>query len=231
VLVEKPVTLSPEKLSKFSTYSLSNIIVAYNRRHYSTVQKARDFVSTKNIARATMCLPENVTKDMENPFHLVYENSVHGFDILNFVFGGVTIEHMSTADVNSPYFGRQAILKPKDGSLINLNLNWKSPANFSLSLDDADERLDLVPFEKYQAYKGMQVIEPSEEYPVRQYAPKLVKSGTVFDNMPTNIKPGFLGQSKEFSKLIDGEKPDISANLTDAYHALVIAQKVVNNKS
>lgn len=230
VLVEKPVTVSPEKLAQFSTYSPSNVIVAYNRRHYSTVQKARDFVSTKNLARATMCLPENVSKDMENPFNLVYENSVHGFDILNFVFDSVEIEHISTADNNSPYFGRQAILKSKGGSLINLNINWQAPANFSLSLDDGDERLDLVPFEKYQSYKGMEVIEPSEEYPVRQYVPKLVKSGTVFDGMASNIKPGFLAQSKEFSDLIDGEKPQTGANLSDAYKALVIAQKVVENK-
>ena len=229
VLVEKPVSSSPEKLAKFSSNSPSNIIVAYNRRHYSTIKKARDFIAEKKSVRATMTLPENVSQQMANPFYLVYENSVHGFDILNFVFGGVTVEHIATASANDPYFGRQAILKSKDGLLINLTMNWRAPANFTLSLDDADERLDLFPFEKYQLYKGMQVIEPSDEYPVRQYVPNQVDSGTVFDDMPSDIKPGFLGQSQEFSDLIDGRKPEIGANLTDAYQALVIAQKVVKN--
>ena len=228
VLVEKPVAASSDRLAAYSSTSPSNIIVAYNRRHYSTVQVARRFVSDRKMVRATMTLPENVSTDFETPYFLVHENSVHGFDMLNFIFGGLTIEHVSTASSDNPYFGRHAILKSRDGHIVNLAMNWKAPANFTLTLDDAEERLDLFPFEKFQLYKGMKVIEPSDEYPVRQYVPNQVSSGTVFDGMPSDIKPGFLGQSREFADLIEGKAPSIGANLTDAYNAQVMAEKFVN---
>ena len=108
-------------------------------------------------------------------------------------------------------------------------MNWKAPANFALSLDDAKHRLDLFPFEKFQLYDGMKVIEPSDIYPVRQYVPHQVDSGTVFDNMPPQIKPGFLGQAIEFSNLIDGKLPTVGANLKEAYDAQIIAEQIISN--
>ena len=56
-----------------------------------------------------------------------------------------------------------------------------------------------------------------------------VDSGTVFDNMPPQIKPGFLGQAREFSNLIDGKLPTVGANMTDAYNAQVIAEQILGN--
>lgn len=229
VLVEKPVATSSESLAEFSTQSPSNVIVAYNRRHYNTVQKAREFVTNKTNLRATMTLPENVSSEFRNPYFLVHENSVHGFDMLSFIFGRVSVEHVATASTDDPYFGRHAILKSSAGHFINLIMNWKAPANFALSLDDAKYRLDLFPFEKFQLYDGMKVIEPSDKYPVRQYVPHQVDSGTVFENMPRQIKPGFLGQALEFSNLIDGKLPTVSANMTDAYNAQVIAEQILSN--
>ena len=93
--------------------------------------------------------------------------------------------------------------------------------------NDAKHRLDLFPFEKFQLYDGMKVIEPSDKYPVRQYVPNEVDSGTVFDNMPPQIKPGFLGQAREFSGLIDGKLPTVGANMADAYNAQVIAEQIL----
>ena len=229
VLVEKPVATSSERLAEFSTQSPSNIIVAYNRRYYNTVQKAREFAANKMNLRAIMTLPENVSSEFRDPYFLVHENSVHGFDMLSFIFGRISVEHVETASTDNPYFGRHAILKSSAGHLINLIMNWKAPANFTLSLDDANHRLDLFPFEKFQLYDGMKVIEPSDKYPVRQYVPNQVDSGTVFDNMPPQIKPGFLGQALEFKDLIDGKLPTIGANLTDAYNAQVIAEQILNN--
>lgn len=229
VLVEKPVATSSERLAEFSTQSPSNIIVAYNRRYYNTVQKAREFAANKMNLRAIMTLPENVSSEFRDPYFLVHENSVHGFDILGFIFGKVSVEHVATASADNPYFGRHVILKSSAGHLINLIMNWKAPSNFTLSLDDAKHRLDLFPFEKFQLYDGMKVIEPSDKYPVRQYVPNQVDSGTVFDNMPPQIKPGFLGQALEFKNLIDGKLPTIGANMTDAYNAQVIAEQILNN--
>ena len=227
ILVEKPVTISSINLKQFLTTAPRNVIVAYNRRYYNTVQRARDFVLHKQKIRASMVLPENISSEFENPFLPHQVNSVHGFDILNYIFDSISIEHVVTSNNNDPFFGRQAILRSKAGHLINLNMNWNAPSNFKLSLDDGQEQLDLCPFEKFQLYRGMKVIEPSKQYPVRQYIPDLIESGNVFDNMQFNIKPGFLEQSIEFSNLINGKSVSIGANLKDAYNNQLLAEKLL----
>lgn len=227
ILVEKPVAISSVNLKQFSTTAPRNVIVAYNRRHYNTVQRARDFVLHKKIVRASMELPENISFEFDNPFLLHQVNSIHGFDILNYIFDGINIEHVVTSDKDDHFFGRQGILRSKNGHLINLNMNWNAPSNFKLRLDDGQEQLELCPFEKYQLYRGMKVIEPSKQYPIRQYIPNLIKSGNVFDDSQLNIKPGFLEQSIEFSNLINGKSFSIGANLKDAYNNQLIAEKLL----
>ena len=86
ILVEKPVSTSSLKLEEFSTKSPENIIVAYNRRHYNTVKKARDFVINNKYIRATMTLPEVLSKEVKDKYYPVLSNSVHGIDMLNFIF-------------------------------------------------------------------------------------------------------------------------------------------------
>jgi hypothetical protein len=72
------------------------------------------------------------------------------------------------------------------------------------------------------------VVEPSDEYPVRQYVPNLIESGTVFDTSPLGIKPGFFEQAKEFSALFEGEPATIGATLSDAYNAQLLAEQLMN---
>ena len=229
VLVEKPVATSSTALEAYAKSSPTNVIVAYNRRHYSSVQLAQNFVSSRKMVRATMTLPENVFPKTNNPFYLIHENSVHGLDMLNYIFGPMQLEHLSNANSNNQFFGRHALLRSKTGHLISLSMNWNAPGNFTLSIDDAIERLDLIPFEKFQRYKGMNVIEPNNEYPIRRYAPNLLHSGSVFDTTPPEIKPGFFGQAYEFSRLFEGNPAKVSANLTDAYNAQLLAEQLMGS--
>jgi predicted dehydrogenase len=228
ILVEKPVSISAALLSKYANTAPKNVIVAFNRRHYNTVQKAREFVAARSVVRASMTLPDKVLGSGQFPYYNVHENSVHGFDMLAFIFGPLTIEKIVAANPNDPFFGRQALLRTKNRNLISLSMNWCAPSNFGLSIDDANTRIDLFPFEKLQQYQGMDVIDPSDEYPARQYVPKLVSSSSVFDGASTSLKPGFGRQSEEFSKLLAGEPAAIGGNLTDAYNAQVLADAIVN---
>ena len=228
VLVEKPVSTSSYLLSEYSLKSPKNVIVAYNRRHYSTIQAARDFVINRLKVRATMCLPENILSHPENKTRLIQENSVHGIDILSYIFGPLKIEYITTSSKYDRLFGRHIILRSSKGHLISLAMNWCAPDNFSLIIDDGEEQFSLIPFEKYQHYKGMDIIPPSDKYPVKQYVPRLISSGTVFDHTPIDLKPGFLSQSKEFYDLLNGKKFRVGANLTDAYNAQKLAENFLN---
>lgn len=228
ILVEKPVSIGAALLSEYADTAPENVIVAFNRRHYNTVQKAREFVAARSVIRASMTLPDKVLAGDQMPYYYIYENSVHGLDMLAFIFGPLVIEKVVAANPDDPFFGRQALLRTKNQNLISLSMNWRAPSNFGLSIDDANTRIDLVPFEKIQQYQGMDVIDPSDECPARQYVPKLVSSSNVFDGASASLKPGFGEQSEEFAKLLAGKPATISGNLTDAYNAQVLADAIVN---
>ena len=48
----------------------------------------------------------------------------------------------------------------------------------------------------------MEINEPTLDYPVRQYIPKIIDSGNVFDSNKV-FKPGFLEQSIEFMNFVN----------------------------
>ena len=102
-------------------------------------------------------------------------------------------------------FGKNVFLESPRGDTVLICLNWNSPSNFSINIEASPYRLELKPFETYSLYEGMEVIEASEDYPVRQYVPKLIEKGNVFFNSK-EFKPGFLEQSVEFRRFVEGKK-------------------------
>ena len=54
ILVEKPVSIGAALLAEYADTAPENVIVAFNRRHYNTVQKAREFVAARSVFRASM---------------------------------------------------------------------------------------------------------------------------------------------------------------------------------
>ena len=74
----------------------------------------------------------------------------------------------------------------------------------------------------------MEVVEASEDYPVRRYVPKIVNSGNVFIKKSKDFKPGFLEQANEMKNILHGKTPKISASLFDAYKAQKMLIEILN---
>ena len=87
----------------------------------------------------------------------------------------------------------------------------------------------MKPFENYEIYEGMKIIKPVKRYPLRVYRPNLVNKGSVFSESNINIKlkPGFHRQALDFYKLLNGKKESNVANLTDAYKAQYLIEKIM----
>ena len=229
ILVEKPISTDINDF-KYLTKSFDNVRVAYNRRFYSTVQFAKKFVLSNQPSFATMTLPDRINFDLKNQeqtYFSVKENSVHGFDILNYLFPNLSVKKISEYKQPNNIFGRKAILKDDKNNTVEVLLNWNSPSNFSLNIEASPYRLELKPFESFKLFNGMEVVEPTIDYPVRQYVPKAIEEGNVFSSSKNkDFKPGFLEQAVEFKKLIEGKKTYVSANLKDAFNASNIAFKI-----
>jgi hypothetical protein len=75
----------------------------------------------------------------------------------------------------------------------------------------------------------MEVIEPSEDMPVRRYVPRLIQQVSSFPG-PDGIKPGFLEQAKSLMSAVQGEGWDSrSATIDDAAFVADIARTLTSD--
>lgn len=221
-LVEKPLSFNLDYLKKISKNKNELIRVAYNRRFYPTIQNALNFIKRKKKVFLRLDLPEVVKK--KNNFYLVKANSAHGIDLINYLFNDLKIIDI----IKFPYSnGRKVIFKSKEGSIIDLTMNWNSPANFLMQIEGSGERLELKPFETSVLYQGMKVIEPSKDFPLRSYFPKEKLILNSFNKKNIDIKPGFFEQAMEIKQMLKGKKPKISASVRDALIVQDLISKIL----
>jgi predicted dehydrogenase len=223
-LIEKPVAINPESLSSFSRSSHEFIRVAYNRRFYSTVQRAKEFISKEDVLSARMELPERVNET--GNYYAVHANSAHGIDLLYYLFKDIKV--LNNYHLKED-LGRHVILESENGVLINLLLNWNAPSNFQISLETRDKKLEIKPFEDSRVFQGMDVIEPSDELPLRRYEPKIIESVSSFPQKNNLVKPGFLEQAMEMKGMLEGRETEISATLFDAFKTQELIKTILHS--
>tara|TARA_Y100001980_G_C14545112_1_gene324519 strand:+ start:1518 stop:2501 length:984 start_codon:yes stop_codon:yes gene_type:complete len=232
ILVEKPVSIGTNYLKKFNLTYPKFVNVAFNRRYYNTVSRAKKFIEdSKGQIFCCMKLPETLKKS-GNKFHRfdrIYDNSVHGIDILRFLFGDLKIIYKTKIRFNNFDSGRVVLLKSKKNHLCNIVINSNSPDNFSLEIENGLKRFLLRPFEKYEIYHGMKVMQPNKKYPIKSYIPTIIERDDVFSflNKNKDLKPGFLEQSQDFLRLINNKKVQRSAKLSDAFEAQKLLREIM----
>jgi predicted dehydrogenase len=223
-LIEKPVSINLKLLESYNSFSNAKIRVAYNRRFYKTIQIAKEFIKNNSPVTCRMELPEYVNYESINKYEGVLGNSVHGIDLLRYLFG--ELEIITNTKLYSPA-GRICILKSDNKDKIDLLLNWNSPSNFSLNIEADGKRLELKPFETVKLFQGMNIIEPTDDLPIRRYIPNVIEESTSFPSKNSNFKPGFVEQAIEMKSILEGNKPKISAGLIDAYKVQQITQSIL----
>jgi predicted dehydrogenase len=223
ILVEKPVAWSSARLAELCAKPHQRVIVGYNRRFYRSVQAAHTEVRQGPPLLAHLSLPAEVIVPNEpepaghymKPF---FESvSALGIDLTRFVLGNLRIEAVQRLKTPSGNLaGLAALLTTDRGDVLQLTANWGAPANFSLSLNRPGRRFDLLPFEIANIYEGMDVLQPSDEYPIRRYTPKPVERINL-DGIDLQEKPGFVGETQALRAMIAGDKPPaLAARLEDA---------------
>lgn len=228
-LVEKPVALQSSELVSLEDVPTEKISVAFNRRFYPSVERAKMFFATLDNAIVTLEIPETVSQTAAkgDPYRQVRTNSVHMLDLLSYIVGGFSL---------SPRRGNFENLGPKGSFLfanswrndiIMVKAAWNSPSNFSFSIESDNQRFELRPIEIGRLYENMQVIEPTGHIPIRRFEPICVEQ-TPSANDEMKLKPGFFGQMSEFHRLVStGVESQVLASIRDARIALQLAEKLV----
>jgi predicted dehydrogenase len=232
ILAEKPVALNHEELTP--TLKYQNVLVAYNRRFYSTTEYAKTFVDSHADIIIKVSIPEqriDPDHNVDFPHRLPpfsYQNSVHLFDLVNFLAGKVQWEAASAISGSDRYLGIVAFGKSDKGFTVQLDNCFNSPDNFAVNIISGNERVELRPIEIAQYYKGMQVNEPTKKIPFSTYTPKLIDQIVVTDE-EAGFKPGLLMQAKEFMHYCKTAGDYRGATLVDAYNALKTAHSLLDH--
>tara|TARA_B110000008_G_scaffold278353_1_gene321894 strand:- start:235 stop:1194 length:960 start_codon:yes stop_codon:yes gene_type:complete len=222
-LIEKPVAIDPQYLSRFKKNDHAQVRVAYNRRFYSTIQNAKKFISDEGAVHARIELPEMVN-EIGN-YNGVLLNSAHGIDLLLYLFEDI---HLHDVYHYKNDAGRMAIFKSNCGTIINLTMNWNSPSNFMINIESGTKRLEIKPFEYSKVFQGMQVIEPSDDLPSRRYIPQEVDNTSSYPVKNQLVKPGFLEQALEMKNIFKGKGAGKSASLYDAFKVQKILKEILD---
>ena len=229
VLVEKPVATTSSALIPFLNCD-KNVMVGFNRRFYAPVQAAKRFLDSGGPCSIHLQLPESVTFDQDTKSwdtKYVRLNSVHGFDLVNYLTGGLSLISTSFVGKKEDRRGGAVVLGSSRGDICTISANWNAPANFALTIDRESERFELRPLEFGIRYKGLEVVEPTIEVPIRRYLPKNVEQFPP-DQQSLDFKPGFVAQCEALAALVHGNRSEIAATIHDAYLALLVAEALLD---
>ncbi len=209
VLVEKPISINLEDFDCFLNHPMKDkIFVAYNRRFYKTINSVKLKCDNSHEGGTVVV---NIPDSISGYKHFL-SNGCHMIDSLRYILGDFEVVHkiVNYKKDKLDFSSISALCRNKKWSIL-LNAHSKIPYNFSITVNTEDLVYELKPLEKLTIYKGIEVVEPTLEQPIRSYVPMIKESFME----SANLKPGFDRMYKCFSKFIKNQKTDI-CNINDA---------------
>ncbi len=233
LFLEKPVALSSEKIREAIDLHVGTkqyIQVGYNRRFYPFIDEIKSIIENGELRSVLVEIPESVDlTNIEFSTNLWLTNSSHVIDLLMFFVGPLDIKYktqkiLPNTKIPSSF---NAILGTGQDIPIHLIAEWNTANNFGLTFIVNNKRIVLKPLENARIYEGFEVVEPSNENPVRQYKPNLIKEY----KCGGNYKPGFFKQAEYFidkyssGLLIDSQK---ASTLHTSLEATMLIEEIIN---
>ena len=203
-LVEKPGAATPEELNQVfykATEKDSKVYVGYNRRFYSSVQKAKEIIKKDGgVVSFNFEFTEwsHIIKDLhkepETKANWFFHNSTHVID-LAFYLGGRPREISCYTAGGLDWHPTASIFSgagiSENGALFSYQANWDAPGRWGVEVLTRKHRLIFRPLEKLQIQKiGSVAIDYLD----------------VEDKLDTEFKPGLFRQTEAF---IQGKKSEL----------------------
>lgn len=241
ILSEKPGAYASAELKALAGHAnAGQILVGYNRRHYSSTAAAKAFVAASapeaggsgvtfhaSIPEAswTTSMPADKKRD------ILLSNTVHVLDLLRYLFGDLQLGHVAKIDGTDGVFSRAAVLAAGAASGTAI-VTFGSPSNYFVDLHSNGRSASMRPIEFYREFDSVSVIEPTPELPLRHYVANQAGEFKL-DQADLDFKPGFLSQMRELAAMVEGRTPAThpsefkSATLHDAIAVLELAEALV----
>lgn len=211
ILVEKPAGLNREEITKIEKSAQkynARILVAYNRRHYSSTQKAKEIIENDGgILSFTFDFTEWSDKIAPLPLHektkahWVLANSSHVID-LAFFLGGIPKKIEAHVHGTLPWHPSGAIFSgsgvTENGALFSYHANWLSAGRWGVEIMTKNHKIILRPLEKLFIQKNGEL--EIQEIPLE-------------DRLDVEYKPGVYKEVAEFLSQEKTTLPTITEHL------------------
>ena len=230
ILIEKPVFLDANK-SVMDHRFIDNVMVAYNRRFYATVELLQNRISNSQYGSFHFYIPElssSPNPSKKSILNTLRGNTVHYFDLINFIFKSKE-RRIQILDTGSVFEHFHKLVFIDCGNVKGiLHITFGSPGNYRLEFQNGSILSSLSPIETYREFDSMIVQEPDAKNPTRRYTP--VNSAYCFSPISEDnrFKPGFLAQSNEFFRFVNGQALMKGATLHDASQAANVSALISN---
>jgi predicted dehydrogenase len=255
ILIEKPVAFSSEVVRALLGIRDEDVLVGYNRRFYSSVEAATKFVSSNS----PVAFQATIAEASSNPFlnaeqkqNMLLANSVHVLDLIQAVFGRISVianivaqdaspnsqtlaavqkahEDGTKVDVTDGMLSRLVNVVTENGHVGNINLYFGAPANFAVDIFAQGRFAQLRPLENFVEFDAISVHEPTVEIPIRTYRPSAAKPEFKIADRDLEFKPGFLQQARALHAMTEGMAVSsllAGAGLADAVAVLELAERI-----
>lgn len=206
VFAEKPLSLKLNELKKLKKYE-KQIFIGYNRVFYKSLK----YLAKLNIKNSHI----NISCPESNKYNFLI-NSCHVLSIIVFLFDKLKVIK-KIKNKNSII----CILKDKKYNLINLNINFNCPTNFSISIKSNSFEALLSPIEKLTIYKSLKLKKKNN---LNFYEKVPHKS---INELESKFKPGFYEQYLDFKKSILLNKKHKIANTDFSFKVMKLAKEII----
>lgn len=204
VLVEKPIGLHPDAVSRALHGAAvgDTKLVGFCRRYYAPVMRLKQRLDRGGLVSAQVRISENLDNLVRRcgvailP-HVLSYSSCHLLDLALHLLGPLQVErlHLRPVPGFAPFRAINGMLLTEQAVPVFLSINPDDPCIVGVECRFDDATLwRLGPNERLEVMKGYQVTEPSPDFPVRRYTPRVVE--TVMAD--TAFRPGFLEQMQAF---------------------------------
>jgi predicted dehydrogenase len=231
ILIEKPVFVGTNQFVMNHRF-IDNVMVAYNRRFYSTVEILQNRISNSQFGSFYFYIPElssspNPTE--KNILNTLRGNTVHYLDLISFIFKS-KMPRLQVLDTGSVFQHFSKFVFIDCGSIKGiLHITFGSPGNYRLEFHNGSILSLLSPIETYREFDSMMVQEPDDTNPIRRYSPVNSVSNFSLISEDIQFKPGFLGQSREFYNFVNGQALVKGATLNDASKVANLSELIANS--
>ncbi len=218
IFVEKPVGYNfsiAKKIYEESLIYKSKLLVAMNRRHYSSTKSLLKLIKNANGKKIITIIDSqdlNLAKKFKTPEvilkNYMFANSVHLIDYFNFIIKS-DIKKINTIVKNRTFIS--AIISFKNGDIGKYICYWNRPGPWSVNLSTEKMYISLTPLEKIE-YRN------NKSYKNHKLATS--KEDLIY-------KPGFYDQSKEIIKFMLDQNSKVTT-MKDFLKTMKIIHKIYN---